>query len=73
MLTDSEHLVQEQAMALVSNLIHGCVDFIRLVFAEDGLIINAVIRQLKSDYSTQVCIQVGVLTISFDLNYGYII
>ncbi|KAI0516420.1 hypothetical protein KFK09_009095 [Dendrobium nobile] len=57
LICDSEHLVQEQAMALVSNLIHGCVDFIRLVFAEDGLIINAVIRQLKSDYSTQVCIQ----------------
>ncbi|XP_020574778.1 armadillo repeat-containing protein 8 isoform X2 [Phalaenopsis equestris] len=57
LICDSEHLVQEQAMALVSNLIHGCVDFIRLVFAEDGLIINAVIRQLKNDSATQVCIQ----------------
>ncbi|KAI0516552.1 hypothetical protein KFK09_009229 [Dendrobium nobile] len=60
-------------MALVSNLIRGCVDFIRLVFAEDGLIINVVIRHFKSEYSTQVCIQVGVLSISFDLNYGCII
>lgn len=57
LICDSEHLVQVQAIALVGNLIHGCVDFIRLVFAEDGLIINAVIRQLKTDSATQVYIQ----------------
>lgn len=57
LICDPEHLIQEQAMALVSNLIHGSVDFIKFVFAEDGLIINAVIRQLKSDSATHVSIQ----------------
>ncbi|PKA49854.1 hypothetical protein AXF42_Ash004396 [Apostasia shenzhenica] len=57
LICDPEFLIQEQAMALICNLIHGCADFIKLVFAEECLIMNAVTRQLKSDSATQVCVQ----------------
>lgn len=57
LICDSEHLIQEQAMALVSNFINGSIDLIERVFAEDGLITKAVMRQLKSDSATQVSIQ----------------
>ncbi|KAK8937733.1 hypothetical protein KSP40_PGU015256 [Platanthera guangdongensis] len=57
LICDSEHLIQEQALALVSNFINGSIDLIELVFAEDGLIISAVMRQLRSNFATQISIQ----------------
>ncbi|KAJ6843361.1 uncharacterized protein M6B38_296240 [Iris pallida] len=57
LICDSEQQIQEQALALVGNLIDGCIDFIGELFAEDGMIINAVVRQLQSASSPEVCSQ----------------
>ncbi|KAJ6814608.1 uncharacterized protein M6B38_137360 [Iris pallida] len=57
LICDSEQQIQEQALALVGNLIDGCIDFIGELFAEDGMIINAVVRQLQSASSPELCSQ----------------
>ncbi|KAG0465786.1 hypothetical protein HPP92_019950 [Vanilla planifolia] len=54
---NSENLIQEQAMALVCNLVAGSADYIKYAFAEECAILNAVIRQLKSNCATPVCVQ----------------
>lgn len=53
--------MQEQALALVRNLVDGCVESVDFVFAEDGIIIDAVGRQLKSAMKTEIGIQVRSL------------
>lgn len=57
-VADSENSVQEQAFALVSNLIEGSDNSIEQVLLEDGVIISAVARQLHSVFSPEACIQV---------------
>ncbi|KAG0464313.1 hypothetical protein HPP92_020382 [Vanilla planifolia] len=57
LIRDSENLIQEQAMALVCNLVAGSADYIKYAFAEECVILNAVIRQLKSNCATPVCVQ----------------
>lgn len=57
-VSDSEPSVQENAMALVRNLIDGCVDSIEYVFAEDGIILNAIGRQLQSISRDEIGVQV---------------
>lgn len=56
---DSEHSVQEQTLALVQNLLDGYVDSVNYVIGEDGMVINAISRQLNSASATGVCIQVS--------------
>ncbi|XP_072972787.1 uncharacterized protein [Typha angustifolia] len=63
LICDAEHLIQEQALALVSNFIDGCGDSIKHVFADESAIIIAVSRQLKNAYAVGVCIQ-GMFVLS---------
>ena len=55
---DSEEMVEEQALAFVRNLVYGSVDSVHQVFAEDGLILAAVERQLCIASRPEVCTQV---------------
>lgn len=48
--SDAEFSVQEQALAFLRNLVDGCVESIDYIFAEDGIILNAVGRQLRRSY-----------------------
>ncbi|PON89170.1 Coatomer beta subunit [Trema orientale] len=57
LVSDSEPLVQEQALALVRNLVDGCVNCIEFVFAENGIILDAVGRQLQSIPKVEIGIQ----------------
>nr|XP_010931024.1 armadillo repeat-containing protein 8 [Elaeis guineensis] len=57
LICDSEHPIQEQALALVSNLVDGCGDPFEHAFAEDNAIINALARILHGASSPGVCIQ----------------
>ncbi|KAF0924749.1 hypothetical protein E2562_014550 [Oryza meyeriana var. granulata] len=57
LICDSEHFVQEQTMALVHNLVDGYVDAVNYVIGEDGMILNAISRQLNSAPASGVCIQ----------------
>ncbi|KAI4305103.1 hypothetical protein L6164_028491 [Bauhinia variegata] len=57
LICDPEPSVQEQALALVRNFVDGCVDSIEFAFAEDGLIIDAVGRQLRKASKTEIGIQ----------------
>ena len=52
--------MQEQALALVRNLADGCINSIEFVFAEDGLILGAIGRQLQSASKAEIRIQVWV-------------
>lgn len=61
---DSEHFVQEQTLALVHNLVDGYVDSANYVIGEDGVVIDAIARQLNNASAPGVCIQV-----SFSLNF----
>ncbi|KAK1288440.1 hypothetical protein QJS10_CPB19g01072 [Acorus calamus] len=56
LVCDAEASIQEQAMALIRNLVDGSVDCIDHIFAEDGVIITAVARQLWGA-TVPVCIQ----------------
>lgn len=56
--TDPSASVQEQALALICNLVNGPVDSIDYLFAEDGLLLNAVGRQLWSASNPEVLVQV---------------
>ncbi|XP_024984932.1 armadillo repeat-containing protein 8 isoform X3 [Cynara cardunculus var. scolymus] len=58
LVCDPSASVQEQALALVCNLVNGPVDSIEYVFTEDGLLLNAVGRQLWSASKHEVLIQI---------------
>jgi len=58
---DSEHFVQEQTLALVHNLVDGYVDSANYVIGEDGMVIDAIARQLNNASAPGVCIQVSIL------------
>lgn len=60
-IIDPKPAVQEQALALVRNLVDGPVDSVEYVFAEDGLLLHAVGRQLRSASKSEVLIQVRSL------------
>ncbi|KAG8090493.1 hypothetical protein GUJ93_ZPchr0011g28718 [Zizania palustris] len=63
LICDSEHVVQEQTLALVHNLVDGYVDSVNYVIGEDGMVINAISRQLNNASSPGVCIQ-GMLVLA---------
>lgn len=50
--------MQEQALALLRNLVDGCINSIEFVFDEDGLILDTVGRQLRKSPQAQMAIQV---------------
>ncbi|KAI4347328.1 hypothetical protein L6164_008145 [Bauhinia variegata] len=54
---DPEPSVQEQALALVRNFVDGCIDSVEFSFAEDGIILDAVGRQLRKASKTEVGLQ----------------
>ncbi|KAL5567129.1 hypothetical protein UlMin_030293 [Ulmus minor] len=57
LICDPEPSVQEQALALVRNLVDGCLKSIEFVFAEDGIILDAVGRQLQSSSKAEIAVQ----------------
>ncbi|KAL5204140.1 hypothetical protein ABZP36_009011 [Zizania latifolia] len=63
LICDSEHVVQEQTLALVHNLVDGYLDSVHYVIGEDGMVINAISRQLNNASSPGVCIQ-GMLVLA---------
>ncbi|KQJ87581.1 armadillo repeat-containing protein 8 isoform X1 [Brachypodium distachyon] len=63
LICDSEHFVQEQTLALVQNLLDGHVDSVNYVIAEDGMVLNAISRQLNSASAPGVCVQ-GMLVLA---------
>ncbi|CAJ1971555.1 unnamed protein product [Sphenostylis stenocarpa] len=54
---DPEPSVQEQALALVRNLVDGCIDCVEYAFAEDGIILDAVGKQLQKSSKIDIGIQ----------------
>lgn len=60
---DPEASVQEQALAVVRNLVDGSTDCIKHVFAEDFSLLHAVVRQMQSAAKAEVVIQVMSLFI----------
>lgn len=58
---DPEPSVQEQALALVRNLVDGCINSVEYVFAEDGILLDAIGRQLRSASKAEIGIQVRIL------------
>ena len=59
-IADPEPSVQEQALSLVRNLVDGCINSIEFVFAEDGLLLGAIGRQLQSALKVEIGIQVWI-------------
>ncbi|ESW14466.1 hypothetical protein PHAVU_008G283500 [Phaseolus vulgaris] len=57
LICDPEPSVQEQALALVRNLVGGCMDCVEYAFAEDGIILDAVGRQLQKSSKIEIGIQ----------------
>ncbi|XP_066337658.1 uncharacterized protein [Miscanthus floridulus] len=57
LICDSEHFVQEQTLALVHNLVDGYVDSANYVIGEDGMVMDAIARQLNNASAPGVCIQ----------------
>ncbi|KAK6235591.1 hypothetical protein SCA6_010928 [Theobroma cacao] len=57
LICDPEPSVQEQALALVRNLVDGCINSVEFMFAEDGLILGAIGRQLQSTVKAEIGIQ----------------
>ncbi|KAG2292058.1 hypothetical protein Bca52824_038727 [Brassica carinata] len=55
--SDPEPPVQEQALALLCNLVDGCINSIEFVYDEDGLILDTVGRQLRKAPQAQMAIQ----------------
>lgn len=56
-LADSEEEVQEQAITLVRNLVHGEPDSIEQIFSDGGILFHAIEKQLinpRPDVSLQV-------------------
>lgn len=58
---DPESAVQEQALALVRNLVDGCIQSIEYVFAENGIILDAMGRQLQYAAKAEIGIQVRTI------------
>ncbi|KAK6138401.1 hypothetical protein DH2020_027875 [Rehmannia glutinosa] len=57
LLSDPEAPVQEQAFALVRNLVDGTLNSIDYVFGDDGLLLHAVGRQLRNTSKAEVLVQ----------------
>ncbi|XP_027335549.1 armadillo repeat-containing protein 8-like isoform X2 [Abrus precatorius] len=57
LICDPEPSVQEQALALVRNFVDGCVYSVEYAFTEDGIIIDAVGRQLRKSSKIEISIQ----------------
>ncbi|KAJ1410860.1 Armadillo-type fold [Sesbania bispinosa] len=57
LICDPEPSVQEQALALVRNFVDGSIDCIEYAFAEDGIILDAVGRQLRKSSKIEIGIQ----------------
>ncbi|XP_047325002.1 armadillo repeat-containing protein 8-like isoform X2 [Impatiens glandulifera] len=57
LICDSETSVQEQALAFVRNLVDGPLECIDYVFAEGGLLLQAVCRQIRSALKDEVLVQ----------------
>ncbi|KAJ1255584.1 hypothetical protein BS78_05G225100 [Paspalum vaginatum] len=57
LICDSEHFVQEQTLALVHNLVDGYLESANYVIGEDGMVIDAISRQLNNASAPGVCIQ----------------
>ncbi|KAH0920770.1 hypothetical protein HID58_020788 [Brassica napus] len=55
--SDPEPTVQEQGLALLRNLVDGCINSIEFVFDEEGLILDTVGRQLRKSPQAQMAIQ----------------
>ncbi|KAL3828189.1 hypothetical protein ACJIZ3_016991 [Penstemon smallii] len=63
LISDPEASVQEQALALVRNLVDGTLNSIDYVFGENGLLLHAIGKQLWSTSKVEVLIQ-GMYTLS---------
>ncbi|CAI8583187.1 unnamed protein product [Vicia faba] len=63
LICDPEPSVQEQALALVRNFVDGCMDCVEFAFAENGIILDAVGRQLKKSPRIEIIIQ-GMYAVS---------
>uniref|UniRef100_A0A7N0SWY3 Armadillo repeat-containing protein 8 n=1 Tax=Kalanchoe fedtschenkoi TaxID=63787 RepID=A0A7N0SWY3_KALFE len=57
LIQDAETFVQEQALAMVRNLVDGSISNIDFVFAEDSVMLNAVCKQLQNAEVVEVQIQ----------------
>uniref|UniRef100_A0A2P2KKY1 Armadillo/beta-catenin repeat family protein n=1 Tax=Rhizophora mucronata TaxID=61149 RepID=A0A2P2KKY1_RHIMU len=57
LICDPEPLVQEHALGLVRNLVDGYISSVECVFAEDGVILDAVGRQLQATSKAEIGIQ----------------
>ncbi|XP_051143565.1 uncharacterized protein LOC127259988 [Andrographis paniculata] len=63
LISDPDASVQEQALALVRNLVDGSVNSIEYVFGDDALLLHAIGRQLHSSTKPEVLVQ-GMYTLS---------
>ncbi|OIV95566.1 hypothetical protein TanjilG_04903 [Lupinus angustifolius] len=57
LICDPESCVQVQALALVRNFVDGCVYSVEYAFAEDGIILKAVGKQLRKSSKVEIGIQ----------------
>ncbi|KAE9594134.1 hypothetical protein Lalb_Chr18g0050571 [Lupinus albus] len=57
LICDPESCVQVQALALVRNFVDGCVYSVEYAFAEDGIILDAVGKQLRKSSKVEIGIQ----------------
>ncbi|KAL0419570.1 UNVERIFIED_CONTAM: hypothetical protein Sradi_1370500 [Sesamum radiatum] len=57
LINDPEPSVQAQALALVRNLVDGTLNSSNYVFGEDGAVLHAIARQLRSTSKVEVQIQ----------------
>ncbi|KAL1347518.1 hypothetical protein HN51_023587 [Arachis hypogaea] len=57
LICDPEPSIQEQALALVRNVVDGCMDCVEYAFAEEGIILDAVGRQIRKSSKTEILIQ----------------
>ncbi|XP_065867128.1 uncharacterized protein [Euphorbia lathyris] len=56
-VSDHDPSVQVQALALVRNLVDGCISTVEYVFTENGIILDAVGRQLEKALRDEIAIQ----------------
>ncbi|XP_072092260.1 uncharacterized protein [Arachis hypogaea] len=54
LICDPEPSVQEQTMGLVRNFVHGCIYSVEYAFAEDGIILDAILRQLQKSSKVEI-------------------
>ncbi|XP_018830933.1 armadillo repeat-containing protein 8 [Juglans regia] len=57
LICDPEASVQVQALALVRNLVDGCINSVEYAFAENDIILDAIGRQLQSASKAEIGIQ----------------